>query len=155
MRLKKTYLFVFSLLFWLFSFGQFVQAQPTLGIVWDIPNDNQSVEQQLQLFDSLGVTHLEIKNPVSDELLSLLENSGFSILIRSQNRFYTLKTYDSNRNSFQENIDQLIADFDPYPMVAGLGIISQSHFKNSEFSSAFYSASEQFSSQTDKTLYHF
>jgi hypothetical protein len=139
----------------LFSFGQFVQAQPTLGIVWDIPNDSQSVEQQLHLFEKLGVTHLEIKNPVSEELLTQLENSNFSILIRSQNRFYTLESFDSNKNSFQENVYQLIADYKPYSRVAGLGIISQSHFRNTEFSSAFYSASEQFSSQTDKTLYHF
>ncbi|MFP8488610.1 hypothetical protein ACKGJO_05860 [Gracilimonas sp. Q87] len=155
MRLKRTYLFVFGLLFWLCSFNNFGHAQPTLGVIWDVPDDNRTIAQQLELFNDMGITHLELNHPVSTNLLSELETKRFSILIRSDQRYYTLGTLLSKQDSFQENVSELIRRYRDYSRVAALGVISQSHFKNTEFTSAITSISERFTSQTDKTLYHY
>ncbi|MDZ7807215.1 MAG: hypothetical protein U5K71_08865 [Gracilimonas sp.] len=123
--------------------------------MWEVPEDNRSLSEQLQLFNDLGVTHLEIKHPVSTDLLSDLDNSSFSILIRSDQRYYILKTLETKQNAIQHNVTDLIRTYDAFSRVAALGVISQSHFKDPDFTSAFESFSERFSTQTDKSLYHY
>ncbi|HKK24626.1 MAG TPA: hypothetical protein VJ941_03310 [Gracilimonas sp.] len=155
MRLKRTYLFVFSLLFWLGNFAQSGYTQPTIGVVWDIPDNSRITDQQLQLFEELGVTHLEIQHPVSDSQLSKLNDRGFSLLIRSDVEYYTVSTLNESFESYRDYMAQLISDYAPLTRVAGIGLISQSHFKDPEFTSAFSDISAELLSQTNKTLYYF
>lgn len=155
MRLKRTYLFVFSLLLWLCNLVQSGYTQPTIGVVWDIPDNSRIADQQLQLFEELGVTHLEIQHPVSDSQLSKLNDRNFSLLIRSGVEYYTLNTLSESTESYRDNMTQLISEYDSLIRVAGVGLLSQSHFKDPEFTSAFRDISASLSSQTEKTLYYF
>lgn len=144
-----------GLLFWISGLSVTGSAQPTLGVVWDISEDNPVTNQQLLLFEELGVSHIEFPSTISEGQIQNLENYNFSILIRNDERYYTHHTLINQAESFRDLNREMINSFDGYDHVVGFGIISESHFKDPKFSSALEEISAPLLSQTDKTLYYY
>lgn len=156
MRQKKTYLWVlgFGLLLWIFGLSNTGAAQPTLGVVWDNSEENPITDRQLQLFEDIGVTHIEFPAGISEDQIRRMDSLSFSILIRNDERFYTLRTLEESAEEFGELNREMLQTFEEYNRIAGFGLLSQSHFKDPDFSTAFEEKAESLNTFTDKTLYY-
>lgn len=155
MKFKATYLFALCLFLLSISLTQQANAQNSLGIVWEVPADSAQVNEQLELFSELGVTHLEISHPVSGSIMELLEGSELAVLIRSGNRFLTVSEISVQSGQLMENYIDFADQYRPYLNVAGLGLLSHSHFENPLFSEVFNPIIDSLSTVSNKSFYYF
>lgn len=155
MNYKATYLFAACLLFLSTAISQQGNAQNSLGVIWEVPPNTTEANEQLGQFSELGVTHLEITHPVSSSTMELLERSELVILIRSEERFFTVSEIEAQSDQLIENYVEFAEQYRPYLNVAALGLLSHSHFEHPLFSDVFKPIIDSLSAVSNKSFYVF
>lgn len=155
MNVKATYLLATVLLLLSTGFTQHSNAQNTLGIVWEVPEDTTEAVNQLRRFSDLGVSHLEINHPVSTSIMELLERTEMAVLIRSGEVFLTVSEVEDRTELLKKNYAEFIKSYQPYRNVAGLGLLSHSHVEDSRFLDEFEEITNSLSQVSEKSFYFF
>lgn len=155
MNYKATYLFAICLLWLSTGITQQSNAQSLLGIVWEVPADTADANIQLQRFSELGISHLEIRHPVSSSIMELLEGTELTVLIRNREQFLTISEIDNQSERLEENYLELAEQYRPYLNVAGLGLLSHSHVDHPRFSILIEPVIDSVSAVSSKSLYFF
>ena len=155
MNNKATYLFASCLFLLSIALTQQSNAQNSLGIVWEVPSDTAGVNEQLEEFSELGVTHIEVSHPVPSSIMELLERSNLAVLIRSGNRFFTVSEIGVQSDQLTQNYIDFAEQYRPYLNVAGLGLLSHSHFEHPLFSDVFNPIIDSLSTVSNKSFYFF
>ncbi|MDR9419825.1 hypothetical protein [Gracilimonas sp.] len=119
--------------FWAGFFTLSNAQQSEVGIVWEVPGDTYSAQIELGAFKTLGVTHIEIPYPVSEEIKPLLRDSSFSFLIRSPQKFLTVSGLQQQRSSLRTTITELGREYSSYANVSGIGVVTHSQTDHPDF----------------------
>jgi hypothetical protein len=154
-RAWATYLFAFGVLYLTAGMIANGYAQARLGVVWDIPEDIAEAQQQLEQFSDLGITYLEIQEPVNESALLLLQDTPFSIYVRSDEAFHTLSDITNHRNKLIEKYRNLALRYRPELNVVGLGLLTNSQTSDPDFSSAFSPVLNSLKQVSNKSFYFF
>lgn len=155
MKSKATYLFGICIILFVAGISTKSFAQPSLGIVWSPPDDTATANHQLGTFSALGITHLEISHPIEPSLRSIVSQSDFTILVRSDNYFLTISEIQKNKAILRDNFLDLAQEYRAALNVAGLGLLSHSHTDHVEFHEVFSPIIDSLSSISNKSFYYF
>ena len=130
-------------------------AQPSLGIVWEIPSDTATAIQQLDQYAYHGIQYLEVQYPADSRILDILEGSSFTLLVRSDKNFILLDELNEDRNQFLEEYIGLAEQYRSNLNVASIGLLSNSQTQNPEFLNTFQPIIDSLYSQSSKSFYFY
>ncbi len=155
MRSWATYLFALSVLYLIAGINAHSFAQTRLGVVWDAPDDVAEAQQQLDSFSNLGISYLELQEPVSEPVLLLLHEAPFKIFIRSDESFLTLSDFSEQRHELIETFRDLAVHYRSSLNVVALGLLTNSQTAHPDFTSAFSPILNSLKQVSNKSFYFF
>ncbi|HET8865879.1 MAG TPA: hypothetical protein VFM80_09270 [Gracilimonas sp.] len=155
MKLKATYLFGFFVFLFASGISSESLAQPSFGVIWDAPSDTAVAVDQLNTFSALGVTHLEVDHPLAEPIKSILYRADFTILIRSQNYFFTLSEIHENQDQLLDDYLGLAEEYRSMLNAGGLGLLSHSQTYDPDFETSFKPLLDSLSVYSNKSFYYF
>lgn len=129
-RLRRV--FFLCVLFLFFVLG-FAQAQRTLGVVWNIPNNEQQAVQELQQFQSAGISVLILQQLPTDDIWGEIKKRELKVVGSLGIQFPTAHTFANKDSLFKSDIHDKATAFLNHPSVNALelfryGAIHHSHF---------------------------
>lgn len=137
MKRRATYLFVLIFTLVISGFSSKSIAQPSLGIIWDIPENRSGIEQQLSMFEQLGIVHIEIKHPITADALSIIKESGFSFYVNASTPFLTKSDLNNSRFSLLENYRALASQYQDFASIRWMALLTDSQIYDQEFEASF------------------
>lgn len=144
----------FTGVFSYFSFAQESEVSDTeLGVRWTPSSSPQTISKELQEYDDLGFTTIELAHPVPLFILDSLSNYSFDVFIRSDDKFLTTSSLSLNIDDLQNEYAEIIQFYSGYAFVKAIGLYSYSQSFNNEFVSEFSSVLNTLDSTTDLLLY--
>ncbi|MEX2604534.1 MAG: hypothetical protein WD361_10030 [Gracilimonas sp.] len=155
MKFKATYLPAILLLLLFAGNSSGLCAQGILGITWEVPEDTIKVNQQLDAFSQLGISYLEIDHPVDPQILSLAEEANFTVLVRSNKSYLTISDFKSQQNELLEDFLAISDRYRSYFHVAGIGLLSHSQTRHSDFETVFSPVIDSLKAQSNKSFYFY
>lgn len=139
MRSRATYLFLLFFTLLISGFSSESNAQSSLGVVWDIPENRSAIEQQLSVFEDLGITHIEVEHPIQANALPILEASGFTFYVNASVPFLTKSELTDIKPSLLESYLSLASEYQNYPSIGWMALLSDSQMYDEEFATNFRS----------------
>lgn len=145
-----------GLLFLLFSYipADLFAFQQT-GVIWNPPESKQQAQSELTTFRELGVDLLEVQHPVRDDVLQLLEASAMDVLIRSGVQYLSLSELSGEAEALQERYSNLIRQYNSFPNIEGLVLVSGSPLTDTDYAEAFEPLLNSLQATTPPALYFY
>jgi len=103
-------------------FAKPTQAQRTFGIDWEVPKEPEEARAQLQKFQSLGITCIQIHNPVTPATVNALASDSFKVFLSVPNPFLLSTDPVATDTVFKQRIEVLLDNFRGYPQLRGMGL---------------------------------
>ncbi|WP_421774929.1 hypothetical protein [Gracilimonas sp.] len=129
--------------------------QPSLGIVWNHPADTSEAKDQLNVFLEHGIDYLQLDHPVSSDLMSLLRETPFTILIQLDHPYLTLNEIRSNQNNLLQQYVEAADLYRSYLNVAAIGLLKNSQTSHTEFGNTFAPILDSLSVRSNKDFYFY
>lgn len=146
------YFFILFLLFC--SVQTSLHAQQTLGVTWDIPTNPDSAQQQLERFNELGISALEITELPSEDVWKHIDSLGFAVYANLDIQFPTTSTFSDPDSTFIENIQQKSEASLSHPSVKAVGLFNNGNIYKTSFWKAISPFAEELKQVKDIDLYH-
>lgn len=124
-----------------------------MGLLWEAPEDSGEASTQLSRFSDMGFTYLEMKHPVQETSLNKAADYGFTVLIRTDYRFYRKIDVLEHKNELTNEFRQLISQYESFPNVGGFGLFSQSQIYHEESGTSFGPVLDTLQAQSNRTFY--
>lgn len=146
----------FFLIAFLFLFGMqtSLYAQQTLGVIWDIPADSDSAHKQLEQFDELGISALEISELLSEEIWAHIDSLGFEVYGNLDIPFPTSQTFNNPDSAFVEHFQRKSQAYLAQSSVKAIGVFHYGNIYDSTFWQAVSSYAEEIQQAKSIELYH-
>ncbi|WP_409028837.1 hypothetical protein [Gracilimonas sediminicola] len=129
--------------------------QPSLGIVWDHPADTSEAKTQLNTFAQHGIDYLQLDHPVSPDLLALLREAPFTILIQLDKTYLTLSEIRSRQSNLLQQFGEATDLYRSYLNFAAIGLLSNSQTSHPEFDDMFSPILDSLSARSNKDFYFY
>lgn len=124
-----------------------------MGLLWEVPADSTEAAAQLSTFSEMGFTYLELTEPVQRQTLVQTGEFGFTVLIRTDHRFYREIDLREQKNALTSQYKEMVEQYKNYPHVGGFGILSQSQVRHEVFSAEFDPVLDSLQAQSSRTFY--
>lgn len=142
-----------SILLLSLSFGS-AQAQRVLGVVWELPADDSRAIQQLQQFQDLGITVLELQKVPSERIWNEINQRNLTVYGDLNILFPTAHTFERADSSLQVQLRQKITGFATQPAVKALNLFTYGAVHQARFNKATASFFNRFRAlQSIRTYY--
>lgn len=156
MKAKATYLFALSFLcLFLGTIPKSMAQQPSLGIIWDYPADSTEAGNQLDTFTRHGIDYLQVEHPVNPEVLSILRESPFTVLVQLNKSYLTLNEIRSAQNDLLQQYGEAADRYRSYLNIAAIGLLSNSQTSHPEFDDTFSPVLDSLSARSNKDFYFY
>ncbi len=126
------------------AFGT-AQAQRVLGVVWELPDDDSQALQQLQQFQDLGITVLELQQLPSDRLWNEISQRNLAVYGDLRILFPTTHTFARSDSAFHRRVRTKIRAFAAQPSVKALNLFTYGAIHQPSFNRAAASFFHHFS----------
>lgn len=113
-----------------------VQAQRTLGVSWNLPEDETEAFQQLQQFQDMGISVLELQALPSEAIWKAINNSNLTVYGDLGIKFPTAHTFTDADSTFKRQIHQKVTAFTAQPAVIALKLFSYGAVHQPDFNQA-------------------
>ncbi|MEX0609836.1 MAG: hypothetical protein WD016_08250 [Balneolaceae bacterium] len=153
MVFRATYLFFISIFFFLCAGTSSSFARQSLGIVWEIPESETETTYQLDQFSNLGIDFLELTHPIDRNLLSLLSQYDFSVMVRSDEKFYTQSELEFQQRRLRTKFSEISDAYNTNFNVTAIGLLSNSQLYEQEQLAAFTPLLDSLSVHSNKSFY--
>lgn len=117
------------------AFGT-AQAQRVLGVVWELPDDDSQAVQQLQQFQDLGISVLELQQTPSDRLWSEINQRNLTVYADLNILFPTAHTFASSDSTFYRRVRKKVRAFAAQPSVKVLNLFAYGAIHRVSFNKA-------------------
>lgn len=130
------------------------QAQRVLGVVWELPDDDTRAVQQLQQFQDLGITVLELQQVPSERLWSEINQRNLTVYGDLHILFPTAHTFTGADSTFFRRLGKKIRAFAAQPSVKVLNLFAYGAIHRVSFNKAASSFFNDFRAlQSIRTTY--
>ncbi len=129
--------------------------QPSLGIVWDYPADTAVAGDQLDIFAQHGINYLQIDHPVNPEMLSILRESPFTVLVQLDKSYLTLNEIRNHRSDLLQQYRVATDLYRSYVNIAAIGLLKNSQVSHPNFSDTFSPILDSLSARSNKDFYFY
>lgn len=99
-------------------------AQRTVGIDWQVPSDASEAKEDLQYFSNLGVTHLQVHQPLDPQIWQHINRLEFTVWGKLPINFAVTQTFTKADSSFTAEMKTLTKHFASRQSVHAIGIYS-------------------------------
>lgn len=127
-------------------------AQRTFGVAWDIPGDANEARQQLDRFEELKITYLELDQIVSEELWAEIKKRDFNVYIQIPVKYPVVETFSEADSSLVRTYQRFLTHYGRR-QVAGIGAFAYGQTNNPSFADAVAPFTEQISSSLSLPIY--
>ncbi len=110
-----------------------VNAQRSIGILWNAPSSQVKAARQLHYFSNEGFSYLLIDETLNPQVWKLISGLGFKVYTALPIHFPIAETFSKADSSFYHNMRQRVADYESQPSVRAVGLFSFGHVKSSKF----------------------
>lgn len=155
MNSEATYLFALCFAFLFAGVQPGIEAQPYLGVVWEVPGDTTETVQQLETFTRHGITYLELEHPVDSWTLSHLRDKDFTVLVRTSKSYLTLSEIENQQNALIEQYSTIAEQYRTYFNVAAIGLLSHSQTEQPEFEAVFSPILDSLDTRYNTSFYYY
>ncbi|MEX0719413.1 MAG: hypothetical protein WD059_02015 [Balneolaceae bacterium] len=131
----------------------YLHARQTLGVAWEISENEPETRIQLEKFSELGINVLELRHPVSRETVSLLSAYDFNILVRSSEEFYTLSEIRRQHQHLSERYLKLVNTYSTNFQIPAIGLLSNSQIYRQAYMTEFSPVVDTLALHSNKTFY--
>ena len=114
----------FLCVFFTFFACSFAQAQRTLGVVWDFPNSQKQAIQELQQFQSAGITALILRQLPSEEIWEEIQQRDLKVIGSLDIQFPTTHTFANRDSLFKKEVQDKATAFLNHAPVNALELFS-------------------------------
>lgn len=132
-----------------------VFAQPSIGIVWPVPEDTAKAKQQLSALSDHGVSYVEVRHPVSHSVLNLLSDFEFAVLVRTNHELFSITDIINNRDRLLEEYVQISRFYRSHFNVTAIGLLTNSHTSHPGFRSEFKPVADSLRGAFNKSFYFY
>jgi hypothetical protein len=129
--------------------------QPSLGVVWNYPADTSEANIQLNTFSEYGIDYLQLAHPVSPDLLAILREAPFTILIQLDELYLTFSEIRSRQSNLLQQFEEATDLYPSYLNIAALGLLSNSQTSHPEFYNTFSPILDSLSARSNKDFYFY
>ena len=142
-------------LFLVISVPGLLHAQRTLGIQWDhIPEREEAAIEQLQKFHSLGISLVEVSQPLAEPVWNTIDSLGIEVYGDLGIRFPTATTFENPDSALVRQIRERSATYFTQPSVTAIGLFAYGAESDAAFREALQPIVAQFRENTDLDLYY-
>lgn len=149
-RLRHLLLTLFLLAFAHLS----LQAQQTVGVKWQVPEDDKTAAAQLAQFDRLGISILEIESQLSPDIWQQIDSLNFPVYGNLGIHFPTTSTFAQPDSSLIQSIQNKASIYLSQPSVTAVGLFSYGAIYKDGFFTALKPIAGQLKESTQKQLYY-
>lgn len=136
------------------SFAQVTNTKSEgFGVSWVPPESPERASEQLQEYEDMGFTVLELSHPVSQFILDTLANFSFDVYIRTDKRFLTTTKLYSVSSLLEHDYERVVQFYSDFNFVKAIGLYSHSQSFSDEFVSEFSSILNALQQKTTLPLY--
>ncbi|MGN8226809.1 hypothetical protein [Gracilimonas sp. BCB1] len=129
--------------------------QPSLGIVWDHPTDTSEARDQLNVFHEHGIDYLQLNHPVNPDLLTLLRETPFTILIQLDHTYLTLNDIRSLQDNLLQQYVEAADLYRSHLNLAAIGLLKNSQTSHPDFGNTFAPILDSLSARSNKDFYFY
>ena len=146
--------FIFILLVLLGLSPSLLYAQQQLGVHWDIPKNTKIAQKQLEKFDQLGITILEIDQQPQATIWTSIDSLGFQVYGNFDISFPISHTFAQPDSALLQEIEQKSKSFLSRSSTQAIGIFNFGNIYDPYFWQAIKPIIKQLKQVNNIELYH-
>ncbi|MEL7832437.1 hypothetical protein [Fodinibius sp. Rm-B-1B1-1] len=114
-------------------FPSLLYAQQQVGVHWDMPTNSQTTQKQLEQFDQLGITIIEVNQLPQKDTWTLIDSLGFQVYGNLGIDFPISDTFANPDSTLIQNIERKSNSFLSQSSVRAIGIFNFGNIYNPTF----------------------
>ena len=123
-----------SFVFLLFAINSIaVQAQRTIGVDWQVPEDSQLAVEQLHTFNNLGISIIKLTPPVPSEVWTTIEDLGLTVYGDLNIKYPTAQVFADPDSLLLDNLKERSSKLLNNVSVQAIGFFSYGSIQNNQF----------------------
>lgn len=145
---------ILATLFFLLVFSSNGLAQRSFGVVWEVPSEPEVIRQQLREFKELGITYIEVNEPITPTNWQIISGYEFNIFARLPIYFPVAQSFTENNSAKKNALKQLIGEYATQRSIKAIGLFSYGHTSNPAFRDTLSTVIEEVRSVYSGPLYY-
>jgi hypothetical protein len=129
-------------------------GQTTLGVAWEIPSDIDSAHTQLQQFNELGISILEIDSPPEPPIWNQIDRLGFTVYGNLNINFPITHTFSQPDSNLVTRIEKTATRYLSQPSVAAIGLFNYGSIYDPAFRKSAAAFAEKIKRAKEIDIYH-
>lgn len=131
-----------------------LQAQRTVGVKWEAPEDERSAIAELRKYKNLGISVIEIQSDLESEVWRAIDRLDFEVYGHLGIRFPTTSTFAKPDSSLIATIQSKASAYLSQPSVTAIGLFSHGAIRNPSFFKALRPIARQIKKSGPIKLYY-
>lgn len=129
------------------------QAQHQLGVRWDPPQKTEIAIQELERFNEVGVSVLEISSPLKPTVWAKIDSLRLTVYGQLEIQYPLAHTFSSADSAFIKQLREKISAFISRPAVTSIGLFSYGPINRESFQFAVDPFINQIKNAADVHIY--
>ncbi len=129
-------------------------AQRAIGVNWSVPGRSSEAKMQLQHYADIGISHLQIHEPLESETWRKIDELGFTVYGKLPIDFPVFETFSEADSARLDTLSAVIAHYNRHPSVEALGAFAFGALYDAGFERLAADFAIDLNSKTDTPLYY-